>query len=212
MALNFFKQRDIDEMDINDIPEEFINYVETLDEIGKVGLLASRPDIAKVLGVSIKDSNQDKAEMVQTEDSSLELSVISDEDHDGLGSENVELDDDVTEEVDEEFIAIQNNRYDGKKITEVLKDNMEPLEALAVPDKTDKCIVHRIPFIEKQIKYTGKGATYGVVLKVCLQCNRIYMEESGEEYIHEALTKRNIAHTFYSLETSSALYHRFKPD
>ena len=51
MALNFFKQRDIDEMDINDIPEEFINYVETLDEIGKVGLLASRPDIAKVLGV-----------------------------------------------------------------------------------------------------------------------------------------------------------------
>ncbi len=203
MALNFFKQRDIDEMDINDIPEEFINYVETLDEIGKVGLLASRPDIAKVLGVSIKDSNQDKAEMVQTEDSSLELSVISDEDHDGLGSENVELDDDVTEEVDEEFIAIQNNRYDGKKITEVLKDNMEPLEALAVPDKTDKCIVHRIPFIEKQIKYTGKGATYGVVLKVCPQCNRIYMEESGEEYIHEALTKRNIAHTFYSLETSS---------
>ena len=203
MALNFFKQRDIDEMDINDIPEEFINYVETLDEIGKVGLLASRPDIAIVLGVSIKDSNQDKAEMVQTEDSSLELSVISDEDHDGLGSENVELDDDVTEEVDEEFIAIQNNRYDGKKITEVLKDNMEPLEALAVPDKTDKCIVHRIPFIEKQIKYTGKGATYGVVLKVCPQCNRIYMEESGEEYIHEALTKRNIAHTFYSLETSS---------
>ena len=128
-----------------------------------------------------------KAEMVQTEDSSLELSVISDEDHDGLGSENVELDDDVTEEVDEEFIAIQNNRYDGKKITEVLKDNMEPLEALAVPDKTDKCIVHRIPFIEKQIKYTGKGATYGVVLKVCPQCNRIYMEESGEEYIHEIL-------------------------
>ena len=29
------------------------------------------------------------------------------------------------------------------------------------------------------------------------------MEESGKEYIHEALTKRNIAHTFYSLETSN---------
>lgn len=24
MALNFFKQRDIDEMDVNDIPEEFM--------------------------------------------------------------------------------------------------------------------------------------------------------------------------------------------
>lgn len=45
MALNFFKQRDIDEMDVNDIPEEFINYLETLDEAGKIGLLASRPDI-----------------------------------------------------------------------------------------------------------------------------------------------------------------------
>lgn len=44
MALNFFKQRDIDEMDVNDIPEEFINYLETLDEAGKIGLLASRPD------------------------------------------------------------------------------------------------------------------------------------------------------------------------
>lgn len=59
MALNFFKQRDIDEMDVNDIPEEFINYLETLDEAGKIGLLASRPDIAKVLGVSVEDSNQD---------------------------------------------------------------------------------------------------------------------------------------------------------
>lgn len=48
-----------------------------------------------------------------------------------------------------------------------------------------------------------EGATYGVVLKICPQCNRIYLEESGKEYIHEALTKRNIAHTFYSLETSN---------
>ena len=59
MALNFFKQRDIDEMDVNDIPEEFINYLETLDEAGKIGILASRPDIAKVLGVSVEGSNQD---------------------------------------------------------------------------------------------------------------------------------------------------------
>ena len=40
---------------------------------------------------------------------------------------------------------------------------MEPLEALAIPDKADKCFIHRVPFKEKQIRYTGKGATYGVV-------------------------------------------------
>ena len=44
-----------------------------------------------------------------------------------------------------------------------MKDNMEPLEALAIPDKADKCFIHRVPFKEKQIRYTGKGATYGVV-------------------------------------------------
>lgn len=32
MALNFFKQRDIDEIDVNDIPEEFmaLNYPDNL--------------------------------------------------------------------------------------------------------------------------------------------------------------------------------------
>ena len=210
MALNFFKQRDIDEMDINDIPEEFINYLDTLDEAGKKGLLASRPDIAEVLGVSIEDSNQDtvnttddSSKIVQQNERNLESSVVFEEEQNILNSGDVEPDADENKEADEEFIAIQNNYYDGKRLAETLKDNMEPLEALAIPDKTDKCFVHRIPFTEKQIRYTGKGATYGVVLKICPQCNRIYLEESGKEYVHEALTKRNIAHTFYSLETSN---------
>lgn len=210
MALNFFKQRDIDEMDVNDIPEEFINYLETLDEAGKIGLLASRPDIAKVLGVSVEDSNQDtvnttddSSEIMQEDERNPKSSAVFEEEQDIRNSVNVEPDVDEPEEVNEEFIAIQNNYYEGKRLAEILKDNMEPLEALAIPDKTDKCFIHRVPFKEKQIRYTGKGATYGVVLKICPQCNRIYLEESGKEYIHEALTKRNIAHTFYSLETSN---------
>lgn len=55
-------------------------------------------------------------------------------------------------------------------------------------------------YISKKLDWSFN---YGVVLKICPQCNRIYLEESGKEYIHEALTKRNIAHTFYSLETSN---------
>lgn len=203
MALIFFKQRDIDEMDINDIPEEFINYLETLDEAEKIGLLASRPDIAEILGVLIEDSNQDAVVMVQEDESKLESSAVFEKEQDLLNSGNVEPNVDETEEVDEEFIAIQNNYYEGKRLAKILKDNMEPLEALAILDKTDKCFVHRIPFTEKQIRYTGKGATYSVVLKICPRCNRIYLEESGKEYVHEALTKRNIAHTFYSLKTSN---------
>ena len=147
MALNFFKQRDIDEMDVSDIPEEFINYLETLDEAGKIGLLASRPDIAKILGVSVEGSNQDtvnitddSSEIEQEDERSLESSVVFEEEQEILNSGDVELDVDETEEVDEEFIAIQNNYYEGKRLAEILKDNMEPLEALAIPDKTDKCL------------------------------------------------------------------------
>lgn len=173
MALNFFKQRDIDEIDVNDIPEEFINYLETLDEAGKIGLLASRPDIAKVLGVSVEDSNQDtvnttddSSEIVQEDERNPKSSAVFEEEQDIRNSVDVEPDVDEPEEVNEEFIAIQNNYYEGKRLAEILKDNMEPLEALAIPDKTDKCFIHRVLFKEKQIRYTGKGATYGVDMDI----------------------------------------------
>ena len=88
MALNFFKQRDIDEMDVNDIPEEFINYLETLDEAVKIGLLASRPDIAEILGVSIEDSNQDTVEMAQEAESKLESSAVFEKEKDIVRLQN----------------------------------------------------------------------------------------------------------------------------
>ena len=57
MALNFFKQRDIDEMDINNIPEDFINYLDSLDDEDKIVMLESRPDIAQKLGVISGDAD-----------------------------------------------------------------------------------------------------------------------------------------------------------
>ena len=136
MALNFFKQRDIDEMDVNDIPEEFINYLETLDEAGKIGLLASRPDIAKVLGVSVEDSNQDtvnttddSSEIVQEDERNPKSSAVFEEEQDIRNSVNVEPDVDEPEEVNEEFIAIQNNYYEGKRLAflqQMLDSSGEP--------------------------------------------------------------------------------------
>ena len=164
MALNFFKQRDIDEMDVNDIPEEFINYLETLDEAGKIGLLTSRPDIAKVLGVSVEDSNQDtvnttddSSEIVQEDERNPKSSAVFEEEQDIRNSVDVEPDVDEPEEVDEEFIAIQNNYYEGKRLAEILKDNMEPLEALAIPDKTDKCSYIGFHSKRNKLDIRGKG-------------------------------------------------------
>ena len=44
MALVFFKQSDIEAMDINDIPEEFVNYFESLDD--DAALIGDRKDLA----------------------------------------------------------------------------------------------------------------------------------------------------------------------
>lgn len=57
MALNFFRQRDIERMNANDIPEEFINYFDTLDDSSKAALIGSRYDLAKALGFVLPDES-----------------------------------------------------------------------------------------------------------------------------------------------------------
>lgn len=76
---------------------------------------------------------------MQEDERNPKSSAVFEEEQDIRNSVNVEPDVDEPEEVNEEFIAIQNNYYEGKRLAEILKDNMEPLEALAIPDKTDKC-------------------------------------------------------------------------
>ena len=46
MALNFFKQSDIDAMDAKNIPLRFKNYFKSLDYAGKVAILGNRYDLA----------------------------------------------------------------------------------------------------------------------------------------------------------------------
>ena len=50
MALNLFTQKDIERIDINDIPEEFINYFDDLNFIEKQRISELRPDLIKALG------------------------------------------------------------------------------------------------------------------------------------------------------------------
>lgn len=182
MALNFFKQRDIDEMDPFDIPEEFINYFDTLSEERKAEIIASRPDLADGLGYIVPKKEADKIEII---------------------IEN----DDVEEPEEDIFEGIRNNRYMAGVIDDYFVDGMNNVEALTVPDKTDRCPVHRTRFEEKQIKYRPNviklgrksGSTYGMLLRFCRECRRIYIEESKRESIHKELEKRSIQHTFYDM-------------
>ena len=203
MALKFFKQRDIDEMDINNIPEDFINILDSLDNEERIAMLESRPDIAQKLGVISGDAD---AHFVQETNSVNEESLVADLKEDEGSIDNVPGD--LATQVNEiesdqdDFTEISHNLYAGKDMHKVLQNDMRPLEALAISDHATKCLLHNVLFDEIQIKYT-KGTTYGIVLRVCHQCHRAYMKESSMEYIHGVLSKRNIPHTFYNLDLTN---------
>lgn len=51
MALVFYTQRDIANMDADKITEEFVNYFDGLSDNGKKRIIDARPDLAFALGV-----------------------------------------------------------------------------------------------------------------------------------------------------------------
>ena len=167
MALKFYRKRDIDLMDVNDIPEDFINYFETLDDNSKASLIGARPDLAEALEFVLPSGGDE---------------VVIDE----LGQ-------------------ISKNIYSGINLDDVLKDNMSEIEALAISDGTTICPLHREPLEKKQIAFRDpktKGI-FGIILKICRKCHRVYLEEPKMSWIHKELIKRDIPHTFYSLQLTN---------
>lgn len=213
MALNFFRQRDIERMDVNDIPEEFINYFETLDDSGKAALIGSRPDLAKALGFVLPETAEQEGsgvpdpgageETPTTETAAMPEAAIHEETE--KTTDDPVDDSDEEDGVVDELEQISKNFYEGKDLDVVLKDNMPELEALAVPDDAKVCMVHRKALESKQIKYRDPStkAIYGLVLRVCRDCHRVYLEESKMVSIHDALVSRSIPHTFYDLDLTS---------
>lgn len=195
MALKFFKQRDIDEMDAGNIPDSFVSYFESLSKERKEEIISARPELAIGLGYTIK--SEDVAEVVSkdTSDSLVDDMVAS---LDDLEQSQVEPED------EDIFSQIRVNRYEHEDLDKFFVDGARPLEVLTIPDKTEKCVIHRCKFEKKNIKYRSKnGSTYGVVLNLCRECKRVYQEESHVEYVHQALMDRHISHTFYDIGLTS---------
>ena len=203
MVLNFFNQQDIDEIDINDIPEEFINYYESLDDTDKDSLLASRPELANALREVFPDTYIISGKELKNDINSKGEIILKKLD------EQKEINE-TDRALSGEYDVISQNMYEGRNLREIVVNNMKPLEALAISDSTTSCILHHIPFEKKTIKYTI-SATYGITLFICNECNRIFIRESSMEHIHNALVKRNIPHTFYDLDlTNRYLYSQMK--
>jgi DNA helicase IV len=206
MALNFFKQRDIDEMDPNDIPDEFINYFDSLSDERKAEIIASRPDLDEGLGYitpKLEEVATDSSEEKDT--NSVKKGLVEIE-----GTEEISTDEEIESDEDEEdiFAQISTNLYENVNLDKVLVDGLNPVEALTLPDKTEKCPLHRTKLEKINIKYHSKtGSVYGIVLGLCRQCKRLFQEESQLKYVHKALVDRNINHTFYDIDLTN-LYLR----
>lgn len=215
MALVFFKQSDIEAMDINDIPEEFVNYFESLDDDGKAALIGDRKDLAEVLGFVPENSTRGQSNITQSDDDTsdhvrrerLENDYFED------GSEEDEILEEAVTFDEHTLEQITNNAYEGLNIEKSIKNNMSPFEVLAIGDNTTKCMLHHTPLKEKNIRFqVSNHPTLGVNVKYCKQCKRIYLEESKMGYLDMQLMNRNIPHTFYNLDTTSKyLQTKIKP-
>lgn len=190
MALSFFKQSDIDKMDANNIPVEFMNYFKSLSEDRKRQIISNRSDLASGLGFGVS---------VETEEIIEGESEIAKEYEEELELEELEED----ENVDSEFAQIKENLY-AIKFEEAIVDEANPIEILTVPEGTKKCLVHRTLFEEKSIRYRrNDGPTFGMVLKLCKECRRAYQEESRTASVDKKLSELFIEHTIYDVDLTT---------
>lgn len=206
MALNFYKQSDIDAMDANNIPVRFKNYFKSLDYAGKVAILGNRYDLAEALGFKLpeeegkedylySDSENEIPDIVDSADNEAAVNIAQEE-----SEESEEAEEEIGEEYD--FSQISHNSYEGQSFAYIIQNNMEPLEALALKNNVEKCPLHHTPLKKWQIKYTQNGM-YSMYVYTCEECHRIFMYEENMSYIHDVLVDKGVAHTFYNLDLTN---------
>ena len=206
MALVFYTSKDIAQMDADNIPEEFVNYFETLDDDRKAALLGTRKDLAEALGFVLPEINDEDASEDDSTDTEADNTMAGDTEADVTEeTEEGDLEEEIgeAEEEGDELAQIRNNRYEGQDLSRIITNNMPEIEALTVADGAETCLLHRTPLQKRQINYGSKGKVYGIVLYICPMCNRIFIQEHSLESHHKALMERNIPHTFYSLELTN---------
>ena len=199
MALNLFTQKDIERIDINEIPEEFINYFDDLNNIEKQRISDLRPDLAAALGYKETSSQISSTISEETEEE-------ADEESEFFSNQDFEED---FPHID--LSEISKNIYDGKNLRELVKNELDPLELLTIREGQEKCKIHRRPFEHLQISYSipsdkrpGLMATYGITPRFCCDCNRLYVLQGRADGIEEKLSLVNKTAHVYSLEETDA--------
>ncbi len=202
MALVFYTQRDIANIDANNIPEEFVNYFDGLSEEGKKRIIDARPDLASVLGVG---TASEPVEAVVEESEGESSDIVSSETD---GEEVVNYgEEEPREEADVELNSeIVRNIYEDKDMKSLINSSLSPVHALIISDGQLKCVVHRKPLVKIQLNYKVKGAhgdaSYGCQPYCCDECHRLFFEESKAASYADKFNEYGIEYKFFDVEES----------
>lgn len=195
MALYLFTQKEIERIDINEIPEEFINYFDGLNNTEKQRISELRPDLTAKLGYeevtmhTVYDFQDDDDE---------EKKIVS------------------AQKFEEKIPGIESDRifeniYDGRNLRDLAKTEMNPLQLLTIRKGQEKCKIHRRTFEHLQFSYSipstkrqGAMATYKIMTSYCSDCNRLYIESGNADEIQEKLSVVGKKVHIYSLEETDA--------
>ena len=120
-------------MDVNNIPEEFVNYFDGLAEEGKRRIIDARPDLAAILGVRVTNeikSSSDVVDGLLEGKSTTDIVETEDEEIQNEGEDNSEDEEEVVEHDSE----ILNNIYANKDMRELVNTSLSPVHELIIPD------------------------------------------------------------------------------
>ena len=204
MALILYTQKDIKDMDVNNISEEFRNYFDGLSDDEKKSIIELRPELALVLEYSYaqhnintelknKDNNQKETVVLQNN--------IKKQSNEAPDMQNIK--DTINETIQSD---IYDNLYADKDENDIRNTSLTPVHALTVPDGQLECKLHRRPLEKLQLNYTVNGthgkASYGCQAYWCADCHRLFLEKSKSESYAQKFKKYAIEYKFYTLEES----------
>lgn len=215
MGLVFFTQRDIDNFEVNNIPEEFINYFNGLSKERQEEIILSRPDLSAALNYASQINESEISEEIDVENDD---SIFSEEDFPEIEKTNLEVSND--EELELENIIennqddFSNNPYSEIEDFKIYEDKeLIPFETFTIENSVDYCLIHSMNLEKINLRYKNGKSVYGVAPLVCPKCKRLYLKEKDVAIVKDNIEKMGYEVRIYSLEeTNRFLNSNLKPE
>ncbi|WP_027430179.1 helicase domain-containing protein [Lachnospira multipara] len=215
MGLVFFTQRDIDNFEVNNIPEEFINYFNGLSKERQEEIILSRPDLSAALNYAPQINESEISEEIDVENDD---SIFSEEDFPEIEKTNLEVS--IDEELELENIIennqedFSNNPYSEIEDFKMYEDKeLIPFETFTIENSVDYCLIHSMNLEKINLRYKKGKSVYGVAPLVCPKCKRLYLKEKDVAIVKDNIEKMGYEVRIYSLEETNRFINlNLKPE